>query len=260
MKFRLLPLSLVALVIVLVLASCSVPPLRDPNLLADTSLIDNEACTAPCWRGITPGETSWDDARTILEDDPTLENVTVETAEASAENPDAATAIYAIWQGRGGTAQCCQMISLDGETVDVIFLRTAPNVTVEQLIEAKGEPTYAVSTEYSGDQAIVNLIYPEIPIILYAFVAGPEAELLPTSEIIATVYLTPDDMEFLIQTSDLHTWDGYQAFSEYGQEAPFEVTPSITLTPVGTPPDAEATTESTDAAESTPEATEAAGS
>jgi hypothetical protein len=241
MNVRPLPLSLAALLLLFVLAACSVPPLRDPNLLQDTSLLDDEPCAAPCWRGITPGESAWSDALTILEDDASLESVDRQSDEDSA-------AEYAVWQGRGGTAQCCQMISLDGETVDVVFIRLAPDITVSDVIDAKGEPTYAVSTEYSGDQSIVNLIYPDSSLILYAFVAGPEAALLDSSEIIAAVYVSQDDMELLLLTSDLHEWDGYQPFSEYGLEAPLEVTPSITLTPAGTP------------AESTPETTPETGS
>ncbi len=231
MKVRPLPLSLAALVLVLVLASCSVPPLRDPNLLQDTSLIDNNPCAAPCWRGITPGVTAWGEALTALEDDATLENVTAGADEAS-------EGVYATWQGRGGTAQCCQMVSLGGEVVDVFFLRLAPTVTLSQLIDAKGAPTYALSSEVSGDQAIINLIYPEVELVVNVFVAGPEAALLDTSEIVAAVYLSPDGMDVLLQTSPLHEWEGYLTFADYSQAAPLEITPSITLTPAGTPAEA----------------------
>lgn len=226
MKFRLPLLSLAALATLIVLSGCSAPALRDPNLLQDTSLLTGEPCAAPCWRGITPGETVWSDALTILEDDAGLENVTQQQDEESA-------ARVAEWQQRGGTPGCCQMYSGNGEIVDLVFVRIAPEVSLGELFEVHGEPTYALSTEFSGDQAIINLIYPETPMVIYAFVAGNTASLSEISEVIGVLYMTQDDMELLISTSNLHAWTGFASYTEYSPEGTFEVTPSITLTPEG---------------------------
>jgi hypothetical protein len=228
MKFRLLLPGL--LVLVLFAAACSAPELRDSNLLQDTSLATGDPCAAPCWRGITPGETSWSDARTILEDDPTLENLQVQTDEEG--GTDAAAA---AWSQRGG-AECCQAFTEDGETVSILFLRTAPTVTVGEVIDAHGDPTYAVGSPFSDTQAIINLIYPNIPMVVYAFVPGTTGELAAGNEIIGALYMTQKDMDLLTTTSNLHTWEGYNAYSVYrGEEdAPFDITPSVTLTPTPT--------------------------
>lgn len=236
MKSRLLLLSLAALATLIVLSGCSAPALRDPNLLQDTSLITGEPCGAPCWRGITPGVTTWSDALTILEDDATLESINQQQDEETG-------ARIADWQQRSGTAGCCQMYSADGEIVDLVFVRVAPTMTLSELFEVHGEPTYALSTEFSGDQAIINLIYPETPMVIYAFVAGNQGALSETSEVIGILYLTQDDMELLVSTSNLHAWTGYAPYSEYSPEAEFEVTPSITVTPEGATAEPDATDE-----------------
>src|SRR5215203_1773334 len=54
----------------LCLAACtSAPKLLDEAYLKDTSLLNDTPCAAPCWLGIIPGQTSWRDMRTIIEDD-----------------------------------------------------------------------------------------------------------------------------------------------------------------------------------------------
>jgi hypothetical protein len=223
MKHRVLLPGLFALV--LLFAACAPPPpLRDDTLLQDTSLItENPDCSAPCWRGITPGVTPWSDALTILEDDPTLENVTVQEDEESPVK-------VAEFQQQGGSA-CCQMFTDEaGENVKVIFLRVAPTVSLGDLIEMQGDPTYLIGSQYSDDQAVVNLIFPEKSLVIYAFVAGTQAALSESSEVVGILYMTPEDMDLLIKTNSLHAWEGYDTYQAY-ETSGFEVTPSVTLTP-----------------------------
>src|SRR5690606_32008817 len=144
---------------------------------------ENTECAPPCWRGITPGVTAWRDALTILEDDATLENVTVQEDEES-------SAKVAEFQQRGGSP-CCQMFTENGETVSVLFLRVAPTSTMEELIFTQGDPTYLIGSQYSDDQAVINLIYPEKALVIYAFVAGTEASLSETSEVVGILYMKP---------------------------------------------------------------------
>src|SRR5690606_27426350 len=109
--------------------------------------------------------------------------------------------------------------------------RTAPPMNLGELTGAHGDPSYLIGSEFTEDQALVSLVYPETPMVVYAFVGGAAVgELSETSEIIGVLYLVPSEMELLIQTQDLHEWEGYQSFAAYN-DGPFEVTPSITLTP-----------------------------
>jgi hypothetical protein len=223
MRLRILLPGLLALVF---FVACAPPPeLRDPNLLQDNSLLTDEPCAAPCWRGITPGETEWNDALTIIEDDPTLTDPQTQADENSG-------AVIAEFQQLDTNVACCQMFSEVGQVVDIVFLRTAPTVSVGEVIEAKGEPSYLLGTPFSDDQAIMNLIYPDIPMVLYAFVEGTTGSLSEDSPIIGILYMKPSDMELLLQTSDpgLQAWEGYQSY-QYYDESELEITPSITLTP-----------------------------
>lgn len=212
--------------LLLVIASCMpAPVLRDETLLHDTSLVSGEPCTAPCFRGITPGETRWQDAVTIIEDDSDFTNVQTQTAE------DDSGRVQIAWQQGDGGAVCCQIMSEDGETVRLTFLRTAPDMTLGEVIEAHGDPVYVAGQEFTEDQAIMSLVYPEIPMVVYAFVAGPETGALSaSSEIIGALYFVQEDMDLLLNTTELHSWEGYQSYLAY-VESELEVTPSVTLTP-----------------------------
>ena len=215
------------LVLVLLLAACApAPELRDSTLLQDESLIErSDSCEAPCWRGITPGETVWRDALTVVEDDAALTNLQLEQV------PDS-NAIVAAFQGAGSEQPCCQLLTREGDTVDVIFLRIAPTLDVGDVIEAWGEPQYAVGSPFSDGQAIMNLIYPDVPMVVVAFVAGPEGSISSSSEVIGAWYMTDSDMELLVGTTELHFWEGYDTFAAYdAEEGTFDTTPSITLTP-----------------------------
>jgi hypothetical protein len=80
----------------------------------------------------------------------------------------------------------------------------------------------------------MSLVYPEVPMVVYVFVAGTEeGELSEASEIIGSLYFTPEDMELLLQTQELHAWDGYKSYAAYSEDE-FAVTPSVTLTPTAT--------------------------
>lgn len=251
------------LLVVVVVAACSpAPNLRNPKFLKDTSAITpSEECDAPCWRGITPGETLWKDALVILQDQTDLDDPQTQAI------PDSGPAVGASWQPTGGEA-CCQIISEDGQTVSSIFLQIAPDTTVKQLIDARGEPEYVLGTPGTDDQAIVNLFYPQQNMIAFAFVAGAANGVLSeSSEIIGVYYTTPDRMDLGIKLSSLYGWKGYEPFSAYAPEDPntasdvtpdYKVTQSVTLTPTGeaaTSPTAEAPATSEPAVDVTAEAT-----
>lgn len=228
-RSRLLLPGLLALV--LFAAACSPPPeLRDQGLINDRSLVSGEPCGAPCWRGITPGVTSWSDTITMLEDDTTIEDPTVQTAEDS-------PAVVAGFKEPGGVDSSGQIFSDDGEVVSLVFIRLAPDMTLDEVIAVHGEPAYVIGTPFSDDppQAIVNLLYPEQQMIVYAFVAGAAGVIDGTNEIVGLLYMREEDMTLLMETSSLHAWEGFADFATYGPDSPFEVTPEATAEATETP-------------------------
>ncbi|NDJ62479.1 MAG: hypothetical protein GYB67_15230, partial [Chloroflexi bacterium] len=173
---------------------------------------------------IIPGETTWRDALTILEDDTSLANIEQQQSEESGA--------VAIEWARADGAPCCQLGSEDGDVVNFIFLRTTPDISFGEAIDVIGFPSYLVGTPFSEDQAIMNLIYPNIPLVLYVFVAGETGDIQRASEIIGILYLTEDDMERLLDTAEpgLHVWEGFESY-QYYDEGEFEITPIPTITP-----------------------------
>lgn len=206
MKTRLLLLASFA---ALVISACGAAPvLRNQNWLKDTSLITGQPCASPCWRGITPGETLWDDAIKVIESDTAFSNLQVENAEDSA-------AKGAGWQPTDGEP-CCQLFSEDGRIVDSILLRVAPDVRFGEVVKKFGEPDYLIGTEVAADQAVMNVFYLDPPMLLYIFVAGAEAGALSeSSEVIGILYLKPNIMQQLVDANNLHGWLGYQSYRTY---------------------------------------------
>ena len=212
----------ISVLVVLIAACAPTPELRNDNLLQDSSFLSGEPCGPPCWRGIIPGETDWNDALNIIEDDPTLSDLETRTS-------DDTEVIGAIWGQTDGDS-CCQMYSESGELVDIIILQTAPTNTLGDVVETYGEPTYLIGETLSGEQGVFTLFYPEDQMLIYSFIAGENGELSEASEVIGFAYFALDRMELLMQTNDLHEWEGYQSYSAY-MGGDFEVTPSVTLTP-----------------------------
>lgn len=219
MKLRLL---FIVFALVLVAAACAPPPeLRNPGYLQDTSLIDAEPCGAPCWRGIIPGETTWSEARSIIEDDPTLSNIEIRNEEETGE-------IAATFQRVDGIA-CCLLYTENGEGVDQMLFQLAPDITLGQIVEVHGEPEYLSLSEVSEDQAAAALYYPEIRSIIYAFVAGKETGTISAdSEIFAVLYVRQSDMDLVVENSSLYLWDGYGSYQDYAGRD-FDITPIPTI-------------------------------
>ncbi len=208
-------LPLFGIFIVLV-AACAPPPvLRSDDYLTDSSLVSGEPCEAPCWRGIIPGETLWRDAVITIEDDPQLKNLQVESSETTDEEGNNVTARAGAFQD-GDAQACCQIFSADGEVVDSIFLLLAPNTRLEEVIDIYGEPAWLTGEAITEDQAIMSLIFPDQNFVVYAFVAGEaEGGVTASSEIIGSIYMTTDNMNRIIETTNLYEWDGYQSFRAY---------------------------------------------
>jgi hypothetical protein len=228
MRLRLILPAIVLMLVVL--SACSTPNLRNERFLQDTSLVEafSTECDLPCWRGITPGVTAWNDTIALLEDMTDVNDPQVQ------EIPESGEAVGASWQPVEGDL-CCNVVSEDGDTVSSIFLQLAPTVTLGQLIAERGDPLYVLGTPGTDDQAVVNLYYPDLSMIVFVFVAGAtNGQLNESSEVIGIFLTTEDRIQLGIQLSNLYAWDGYQPFSAYSPDVEnpnYIVTQSVTLTP-----------------------------
>lgn len=195
-------------------------PLLTDTFLADTSLVENDPCVAPCWRGITVGETSWDDAIGILENDAQLSDLEMDLNELTGE-------IVLTFRQIDGDP-CCLIYTKDGDKVDQILLQLAPDNTLGDVIGNLGAPSYFNGTEIDPSQAAASLYYPDRQLIVYAFVEGANRGVITEkSEIFAALYMTVEDMQTLIETTSLIAWHGYNSYRGYLSQ-PFAVTPVAT--------------------------------
>jgi hypothetical protein len=73
---KLNPTLIMLVFFVLIVAACGPEQqLLNDSYLHDMSLKTGEPCEAPCWNNITPGETNWNDALAVIEDDPAWEQI-----------------------------------------------------------------------------------------------------------------------------------------------------------------------------------------
>jgi hypothetical protein len=210
---------LIALVLFAVLALVACAPnvnLLDETKLQDTSLLSGEPCEAPCWNGISPGETSYRDAKLILEGD---ERFTIkEESEAEDDNPGR---VFTF--GEGENDSCCQVISRDGETITSFLLQVAPSMTFGPVYDKYGEPAFVGGHQVSEEQAYVVLVYPDIPLVIYAFVAGGEqGEVSVRNKIIGVMYMADEEMQQLLTCAQLNYWNGFQSLSAYAGTEEFD--------------------------------------
>ena len=186
--------------------------LLDETKLQDTSLLSGEPCEAPCWNGITPGETSYRDAKLILESAGRFK--IGEESEAEGDEPGRAFTF-----AEGENAECCQLISGDGETVSSLLLQLAPSMIFGPVFDKYGEPEYAAAGQVSDAQGFVALIYSDVPMVIYALVENPqEGALSVSSPIFSLLYLAEPEKERLLACTELHYWEGFQSFASYAGE------------------------------------------
>ena len=198
-----------ALLAAVMLTACSAEiNLLDETKLHDRSLLTGEPCEAPCWNGVTPGETRYRDAKLIIEGD-TRYQIT-EEPEPEEGNPGR---LFTFAEGE--QQGCCQVFSRDGETVSSFLLQMAPLVEFGPVFDIFGEPQYVVGQEVSGEQAYMALVYPDRPMVLYAFLPGGSAELSVSSPIIGAMYMSDAEMDQMLTCTSLNLWGGFLPYASY---------------------------------------------
>jgi len=190
--------------------------LLDETKLRDTSLLSGEPCEAPCWNGITPGETSYRDARLILESDARFK--ISEESEPEGDNPGR---VFTFAEGEN--QPCCQVISRDGETITSFLLQLAPAMTFGPVFDKFGEPQYVAGQQVSEEQAYAVFVYPDGPMVIYSYVAGgAQGAVSVDNKIIGVMYMAQTEMQELLTCARLHLWKGFVSLSTYADAEEFD--------------------------------------
>lgn len=215
MTFR---FALLTLAVMILAAACTpAPTLRNEAYLNDTSLVSGEPCEAPCWQGLIPGETAWGVAQDLLDTSDLYTEVNTDRDRQTGE----AWIDFAYEEG----LQCCRLYTSDGETLDTILLLLAPQIPLGDVIDRHGEPTYLSGQVETPDQAMVALVYPEIPMVVYAFAENlSDAQISATSEVVGVSYASSALMDDVLATQNLYHWEGYGNLGTFIDDV-FDVTP-----------------------------------
>lgn len=186
-----------------------------PSLLADPALDDaslttSEPCAPPCWRGITPGETGWDEALAIIE-------AAQDIAETEVQPDQETDAVGVVWRPVGSGGFCCRIDAVDGETVSFIRLRLEPTQTLEAIIAEFGEPDYAAATRSARrpDEAVVDLLFVDIPLLVTVFVPGADGDIDAASPVIGALYPLPADAAAYADSGVPVEWVGFAPLTTY---------------------------------------------
>lgn len=192
------------------------------------NLIADEPCAAPCWRGITPGETTWDEAAEIVRANKDL----LDMEEQAAADESGAKVMF--WRSLDGI-DCCNMLSENGTSVDELLLLSSSAMMIGDVIEVRGDPTYAITRETAQGGFVVSLFYPENSLIVYVFVAGQSArDFNEESQIVGVSYMSPERSEQVIEELAPSDWAGYSGFLQYNSSATAEPEPQQTVEPMVT--------------------------
>lgn len=213
---------LVPLAVVLMAGCLPQPSLRSELFLDDRSLVSGEPCVAPCWNGITPGETLWSEASAIIQGDAAFSGYE-ETAEEDV--------LQAVWQKAESNQYCCRALAENADgPVTYLFMALAPGMIVDEVLQAHGDPSYVTTFDFTDAESVVQLIYPDVPMVISVLVGDSTGSVLANSEVVAQLYMAPAEMQLILDTTELQAWNGYQSYSAY-QNAPPVITPIYTLTP-----------------------------
>jgi hypothetical protein len=217
-------LPLLALIGVLFLAGCSAPPpLRADNYLNDQSLLTDQPCAAPCFQGITPGVTTFADAVALLQNNAAFTNV--QSREKTDQNPPV------VQWSTAGNQPCCQLVANpDTNIVESIFINVAPSMNLGQVIEKYGEPEYVFPADYSNEEVILGLLYPEAGHVTFVVPGNADSSIDANDPVVLVLYQAEESFTRQLELSALQGWNGFQTYQTYKAATPV-ITPLYTLTP-----------------------------
>ena len=177
--------------------------LLNDGFLQDTSLLSGAPCDPPCWQNISPGQTSLAEAEARV------------AAIDGLEIAQSGGGAFAFRNGDGPI--CCQISSQDGETVSSTLLQFAPEMTLGQVINARGEPENVFGQPFSDAEANLMLYFPEQNILLSVVVPGVDGRLTENSPVAAAVYATSEVFAAAFEAVPLQAWQGYLSYRDYAE-------------------------------------------
>lgn len=185
--------------------------------------VDNGGCRLPCWWGITPGETSWEEAKQFLESiDVLIEKASVKMS----NNPNAQGYIGYYWNQKSDDSNSThfsvyegtvQMISIDPETTGFAFQHY-------QLLSTYGQPDQILMRRLESCTGLskidcpyfLTLFYEEQRFLAHFHITSSK----PGEPLKRCILFSPR----ILSWSKNETWDEQRLQSEhfYGDTLPYQ--------------------------------------
>lgn len=197
------------------------PSLKSSKYLNDLSLIklDPPSCLTPCFHGIIPGKTTFNDAVDKLKSDKAFSDIQVN------DHP-----LSAGWSAASSGEACCQMTANQSGIVDALVVKVAANMTLRQVIYKYGQPQYAFPVDYTTNEVALAAVYPDRGIVVWVSPGGKASYVDGNARVVIILYFAPADWETKYKPSaELQAWAGYKAYQNYQSATPV-ITPAITET------------------------------
>ena len=220
MRKAFLPIAALLAVGLLASACGPLPPLKSDKYLSDDSLVTQNPCAPPCFRGITVGQTTFTDA---------LAKVKADSSFANVQNQDKPP--QAAWAAAGGDGCCHMSADPDSGLINAVLIKVTPKMTIKQVIDKYGPPEYVTWVDYAPPQEVaLGLVFQKTGIVTWVSPADANATLKETDPVVVVLYLDPKDFTKLLDTATLQAWNGYMAYQTYKAATPV-ITPRVTVTP-----------------------------
>lgn len=175
------------------------------QILSD--LVTEPVCEAPCWRDITPGETSI----TQVADKIRADRQNVEIATQTLETGEQAV----TWKTfNTGLNEGNYVISNPEGTVDAISLLDLSTYTLGEVFEAQGEPDFALVVPNDENSAVLYAIYEDKALFVLGFIITAEG-LTEDTAVVGAQYYAPAVMDELLAKVNGSAWTGYESLADY---------------------------------------------
>lgn len=177
-------------------------------LLSD--LVTEASCEAPCWRDIVPGETLVTEVADLIRAD--KQNIEIDVQDLE----DGAQAV--TWKTYNTELNDPNYVvgNVDG-VVEAISLLDLSQIKLGDVIEAQGEPDFALAVPNNEDSALFYAIYEEKALLVLGLIITEDG-LTEETSIVGAQYYAPSAMGELLSNAAAPAWTGYDSLADYIRE------------------------------------------
>jgi len=173
-------------------------------------LTNLEGCVAPCWYGITPGETEFAGLVDVIRSERQFYEIE--------EHLDTVDAQAISWLSLSSGVGEPNFILADAEgVVEIVSILEANSLTLGEVIGVQGEPDYALAIRNDSAGAIVYGFFPAKSMLVLSF-ATLDTGLTAEASVIGAQFFSETRMKELLTATAPADWTGFQGLESYYQE------------------------------------------